>query len=886
MRTVSMRLSDLLRMTLNLGFRGENERTQFVIDCKKMFEEYPTAIPSLAVVPPVGNAYPAVVTRQDDSVVWVVKDSDVANDGDGRIQLTFTVGEVVAKTYEGKTRIGKSIMPTGTAPSPIDDWITEANTVLGEIPSTIDEALEEAKASGEFDGEDGFSPVVTVSEISGGHSVSVTDAHGTQAFNVMDGDSSALIDDTDPDATEKTFSAKKISELDYELNSAISAKYEKPQTGIPASDLASGVIPTVHNVPSGGSSGQVLGKASNTDYDVEWKTVSGGGTVDSSLSTSSENPVQNKVITAEINNIESATVTINNVHEETDLSTSLEYETGKYTTPAGYVGASSSYKMSEKFAVNEGEVYSTTSKWNNWRYVTAYNGDTAVEAKGATNVKTYTVPSDITHLVITFYSDHDLTSGAVIKTVDYVEWKNSLEDDLDAEEETRASADEAITADVNIIKNATVKAETISKEVDITADLTWVTGQYIDKTGYNGASASYNRCTKFAVNVGDVYKITWSNSNWRYVTAYSGDTAVEAKGAANVNTYTVPQGVTHLVFTLYADNLMTYKSVIRVDSVPSYENNATTRETSFVKRKARVTFIDDDGYAEFYTYFVPIMEEYNVPMCSAYMGDVCPTFVNPAYMTEAQCRTVEQLGGEIVVHGGTSLTEFNTVAQAEENVLASKKALEAHGFKSDVYVYPGSANNIEIREMMSKHFKCAFKTGYPQKGDTRVNDKCVPHYFIHRVSAGGYYDDKTATYGNYDTYTLDYFKAVIDDAVTRGGWLVFMTHAWMMPIGCSYRLQHDSGNGIPADLDEFELIEDIIEYIQTLKANNTDIEIVTASEGFEMFKNEVQSGDYLGYWNETYTDPNVANYWHSKPGFAVNKLGDIDFADGNRISHT
>ena len=33
----------------------------------------------------------------------------------------------------------------------------------------------------------------------------------------------------------------------------------------------------VHNVPSGGGAGQVLRKASATDYDVEWYTPSGGG---------------------------------------------------------------------------------------------------------------------------------------------------------------------------------------------------------------------------------------------------------------------------------------------------------------------------------------------------------------------------------------------------------------------------------------------------------------------------------------------------------------------------------------------------------------------------------------------------------------------------------
>lgn len=65
---------------------------------------------------------------------------------------------------------------------------------------------------------------------------------------------------------------KTLSDLGAASASDLSAKYTKPQDGIPASDLASGVIPTVHNVPAGGSAGQVLTKTSGTDYEAEWAT--------------------------------------------------------------------------------------------------------------------------------------------------------------------------------------------------------------------------------------------------------------------------------------------------------------------------------------------------------------------------------------------------------------------------------------------------------------------------------------------------------------------------------------------------------------------------------------------------------------------------------------
>ena len=81
------------------------------------------------------------------------------------------------------------------------------------------------------DGTDGVSPAVTVGTITGGHSVTITDAdHPTgQTFNVMD--------------------------------------------GVDGQDGQDGV-----GVPSGGTTGQILKKKSNTDYDTEWGNESGAVT--------------------------------------------------------------------------------------------------------------------------------------------------------------------------------------------------------------------------------------------------------------------------------------------------------------------------------------------------------------------------------------------------------------------------------------------------------------------------------------------------------------------------------------------------------------------------------------------------------------------------------
>ena len=58
------------------------------------------------------------------------------------------------------------------------------------IEEAVAEALEQAKASGEFDGadgKDGVSPTISVSAISGGHRLTIKDATGTKTVDLLDG---------------------------------------------------------------------------------------------------------------------------------------------------------------------------------------------------------------------------------------------------------------------------------------------------------------------------------------------------------------------------------------------------------------------------------------------------------------------------------------------------------------------------------------------------------------------------------------------------------------------------------------------------------------------------------------------------------------------------
>ena len=207
MRSVSVRLEDLQKIIIPIGFVGENEHTRVLIDAGRVLDEYPEATATLTVAPPYGDPYPAVVTRDGKTVIWDVTDSDLIQEGQGEIQLSFTVGEVVAKSYIGRTRVNRSIVPASDIPDPMDDWLTRAGALLDELEGMT--ASAETLAAGESataeitevdghkniaigvprgpKGDDGFSPNATVNKVGNTATIWIVDKTGGHSAKVYDG---------------------------------------------------------------------------------------------------------------------------------------------------------------------------------------------------------------------------------------------------------------------------------------------------------------------------------------------------------------------------------------------------------------------------------------------------------------------------------------------------------------------------------------------------------------------------------------------------------------------------------------------------------------------------------------------------------------------------
>lgn len=176
-----LNLSAIDTGALNLGFVGENEHTQYRINCASVFTEYPNAVASMLVKSPSGVVYPKTITTDGSVIVWTVTESDTAEAGSGQIQLTFTESGAIVKTVIAATSVNDSLVGDDPPPEPIQTWIEEANTILEKVDGLT--ATAEALPTGS-------DPTATVSTVGGHYNIDFGIPGGSG------GDPTEIIDDT------------------------------------------------------------------------------------------------------------------------------------------------------------------------------------------------------------------------------------------------------------------------------------------------------------------------------------------------------------------------------------------------------------------------------------------------------------------------------------------------------------------------------------------------------------------------------------------------------------------------------------------------------------------------------------------------------------------
>ena len=237
MRSSTWRLEDLRNVILNLGFAGENLHTRQIFDCKKMFDQYPNASVSMTVTPPEGEPYPGTIERDGDLVIWDVRDSDLVAEGDGEIQLVFTQEPHIARSYNARTHICRSQVPTGSIPSGLDDYITRADQLLDQVEDTFPAGgttgqVLAKKSNADYDTEwvdQGAGGTSDYDELENRPQIGGVTLTGNKTLHDLGAaaesdipDLTDLIDDTaGSGVTNKVWSADKSSSLLTEINSGV-----------------------------------------------------------------------------------------------------------------------------------------------------------------------------------------------------------------------------------------------------------------------------------------------------------------------------------------------------------------------------------------------------------------------------------------------------------------------------------------------------------------------------------------------------------------------------------------------------------------------------------------------------------------------------------------
>lgn len=160
-RIMNVELGLLPWRVLNLGYVGENEHTQIVIDCTEVLLDYPQATCSMVVKPPRGDLYPVMPTKSGNTFIWEITASDVVYAGSGQIQLTFYNGEEIIRSDIGSTKVAASLETTGDAPEPLQNWMDAAEEtarqiaedaaedVVDDLADAKDEAIAAIEAKGQ-----------------------------------------------------------------------------------------------------------------------------------------------------------------------------------------------------------------------------------------------------------------------------------------------------------------------------------------------------------------------------------------------------------------------------------------------------------------------------------------------------------------------------------------------------------------------------------------------------------------------------------------------------------------------------------------------------------------------------------------------------------------
>lgn len=204
------------REKIFIGRQGENLARRVKFDISEWQRLYGDGSAALVHRRP-GDEYPypctVAASTDEGCFYWEVTKADVSVFGIGELQLRYYVNDALVKSQIWDSKIDESLdYPLGTKPDPIEDWIDRVaqaaqeevdkhlpTCAVTEITGGHRVTITDINKSQSFnvmdgndgdpgaDGDDGYSPTVAVADITGGHRITITDKTGVHTFDVMNG---------------------------------------------------------------------------------------------------------------------------------------------------------------------------------------------------------------------------------------------------------------------------------------------------------------------------------------------------------------------------------------------------------------------------------------------------------------------------------------------------------------------------------------------------------------------------------------------------------------------------------------------------------------------------------------------------------------------------
>lgn len=137
MSRISVDVSSARIPVLQVGYQGENEVTDVLFDISSWITEFGEGVAQLRVKRP-GNSedesYVLSLIITDGKAVWTVSETDTFNKGNGKVQLSYIVGNIMKKAVVYPYKVGKSIVGADNPVDPFYSWIERSKAwAIGEM---------------------------------------------------------------------------------------------------------------------------------------------------------------------------------------------------------------------------------------------------------------------------------------------------------------------------------------------------------------------------------------------------------------------------------------------------------------------------------------------------------------------------------------------------------------------------------------------------------------------------------------------------------------------------------------------------------------------------------------------------------------------------------